>query len=335
MKCFPNLRSCALIITTILVIGVTGISTAQFSESVGITDLEWNPNYTQIAIGQTDGQVLIQEGNGNLIWRFAADPIRIYSLAWSPDGQQLAVGGQEVGIRIWDVPTQTQLDQTFTAEDTGGALVWSPDGNAILSAGWETVQAWDVHTGSPLAESWKASINDMAWNHDGSILIVAGIGLGRLRIEEQAFQAEYFTEPNPPTFQSVDWNQAGDQVITADGALGTVSLWDVQTGRVVHTLLETDQFIRNAVFVNADQQLVAISFDGGMIYTVDVETGTVQRSTRHDTYLGALAWNPVSSSLAIGGTVVSATNPANASPVGRQSTTLLGFLELLPINLGE
>jgi WD40 repeat protein len=310
----------------------TGLTAAQFSESVGVTDLEWNPDNTQLAIGQTDGQVLIQTTVGRLVWRFTADSARIYSLAWSPNGQRLAVGSQEEGIRIWDVTTQTRLDQTFASEDIGGILVWSPDGNSIVSAGWETVQAWDVRTGQPIADEWKASINDMAWNREGSILIFAGIGLGRLQIEDNEFQVEHFTEPNTPTFHSVDWNQSGDQFITADGALGTVTLWDAQTGRRLKTLLQTDQFIRNAVFVNDSQQIAATSFDGGIIYIVDVNSGEIQQSTRSGTYLGALAWNPVTTRLAIGGTVAMNSISSSTSATGRPSASPLGFLELFPVD---
>src|SRR4051794_13869535 len=82
------------------------------------------------------------------------------SLAFSPDGKKLAIGGTRTalsgpqGVNIWDV-AQAKLEQTLMAPPlkSNGAtdirgLVYSADGK-VLAAGHTCPLLWDLPSGKP------------------------------------------------------------------------------------------------------------------------------------------------------------------------------------------
>lgn len=68
------------------------------------------------------------------------------AVAFSPDGSRMAVGSSFGTIRVWDVATGSPIGKpirhvawggAFPAIDTFQGLVFSPDGNRILTASYE------------------------------------------------------------------------------------------------------------------------------------------------------------------------------------------------------
>jgi WD40 repeat protein/serine/threonine protein kinase len=77
----------------------------------------------------------------------------VYSLAWSPDGSQLASVGKDGQLRFWDMP-EGQLRQAIQAHtDDINSVAWSPDGRLVATAGDDgRVGLWDAATGHSLSE---------------------------------------------------------------------------------------------------------------------------------------------------------------------------------------
>ena len=79
------------------------------------------------------------------------------TVALSPDGRMLAVGGFGRVVRLWDVRTQRLVHEL----DQGGTgafdLEFSPDGRTLVVSGFEPVASlWDVATGAQIGPQLTA-----------------------------------------------------------------------------------------------------------------------------------------------------------------------------------
>jgi WD40 repeat protein len=71
------------------------------------------------------------------------------TVAFSPDGRMLAVGGAHPIVRLVDVRTGKLLHQLDLAGTGAFSLEFSPDGRTLAVSGWESgASLWDVATGS-------------------------------------------------------------------------------------------------------------------------------------------------------------------------------------------
>jgi eukaryotic-like serine/threonine-protein kinase len=118
-------------------------------------------------------------------WR--AEQGEITSLAFSPDGRLLAVGGWE-NVKLWDAVTGAQ--RAVFQQMRTMCLCFSPDGQSLVVGGWPSAESgprlWDVPSGRDLgrlpglsSSPSVAPIVSVGYSHDGKT-IVAGTMEGRV-----------------------------------------------------------------------------------------------------------------------------------------------------------
>ncbi len=122
--------------------GKDGIS---FSEGFSIVA---SPDNKLVAFGQSNGLVNIYETNsGKLIKAFTAHQGRLYSLAFSPDGQSLLTSGGDRTVKIWETSTW-RMTQILRSQFQGYlSAIWLSDNRTVqvtysggFSSGYSTTQ---------------------------------------------------------------------------------------------------------------------------------------------------------------------------------------------------
>jgi WD40 repeat protein len=149
------------------------------------------------------GVSLSCEGSEILFWEAstgtqAKQPILdhpdfIYALAFSPDGNLLASGGQEKAIRLWDMNSGDLVGLPLGGHiDSVTSLAFNPDGRLLASGSLDnTLILWDAAThqpiGKPLVGSPRNALS-FAFSLDSKFLY-AGYGNGEILNWDIDFEA--------------------------------------------------------------------------------------------------------------------------------------------------
>ena len=68
----------------------------------------------------------------------------IWSVAWSPDGKQLATGSWDNSIKLWEANTGKLQHTVQGHKNRVQKIAWSPDGKHLASCGWDgAIKIWD------------------------------------------------------------------------------------------------------------------------------------------------------------------------------------------------
>jgi WD40 repeat protein len=102
------------------------------------------------------------------------------SVAWSPDGRQLAMGSGGV-LKVWNMPAAKEL-LTLVNKENVRSVAWSHDGTRLAAGMGSALKLWNALNGEELLNlSSDADLNSLAWA-SGDTRLVAGFLDGTVRI---------------------------------------------------------------------------------------------------------------------------------------------------------
>jgi WD40 repeat protein len=110
--------------------------------------------------------------------RVEPSPMPLYAVAVSPDGKSLALGCQDGGIHVHDLPTGRRLRVLDGHVGPVFSVVFSPDGASLLSGSSDqTLRRWNASTGEQLAclDVHGGEVYQVGFSGDGRRLVSAGI----------------------------------------------------------------------------------------------------------------------------------------------------------------
>jgi WD40 repeat protein len=123
-----------------------------------VSSVSFSPNGKLLACaseGHWSGHELMSVKGGEVqIWDVAAKKLRTalgksrtekHALAWSPDGNLLAVASSDNVVRLWDLGTGRPRRSVLRHKEPG-AVAFSPDGLALATGGADGTRLWDIQT---------------------------------------------------------------------------------------------------------------------------------------------------------------------------------------------
>lgn len=206
---------------------------------------------------------------------------RLTCLAYSPDGELVASGGQDRVVRIWEHRTGVMRNALFAGHrDWVWAVGWHPEGRLLASGGDDGgVRLWDGLTGERQfrLEGHAAGIRSLSWSPDGRLLATGGRD-GRVVLWEVEGLQQLAAWDFPGPVATVGFDPHGK-------GLAVSGLFFAELRKLDGTVFQTFEVEGRAVMQVGPDGRVYIGDDTGL-RILDARTGN--RIARLDGHQGAV-----------------------------------------------
>ncbi len=258
--------------------------------------------------GQQTGMPISVANSGQLTLFIEVQiPEAVTDVAWSPDGQFLAVTGQS-GLRLYDMTIIQQPPRAFQVPNgPTNAGAFNGDGTLLVTAHQDTiVRVWDTSTGGlrALLRGHMQPVHAVAFSPVSALVASASGGADgaedntvRLWDVDARSQVAILQGHTAPV-TSVGFNPDGT-LLASGGEDNTVRLWDVASG-TPGTVLSNHTAPVRAVIFSPDGSWLLSAGDDTTIQMWEIGPGTQRTLPGQGTPITALAITPDGTLLASG-----------------------------------
>ncbi|KAJ9155237.1 hypothetical protein NKR23_g1597 [Pleurostoma richardsiae] len=226
----------------------------------------------------------------------------VSSVAFSPDGCQLASSSSDCTVKLWDATTGNCVT-TFKGHSMSvSSVAFSPDGRHLVSASYDrTVKLWDITTGTCVItfEGHGGMVYSVSFSPDGYQLASASHDRTVKLWDITTGTCVITFEGHGDIVYSVAFSPDARQLASASYDC-TVKLWDITTGVCILTFEGHSGIINSVTFSPDGRQLASASYD----CTIKLWDITEMRGTCISTFKGhggivtSIAFSPAGHQLA-------------------------------------
>ena len=180
-------------------------------------------------------------------------------VAYSPDGKLISTISLRQEVKLWDANSGELLRTLVGADEPGGYVAFSPDGNIVAGSYTTQVVLWDIPSGEILATLSGGSLEDVAGYN---------VGVGQ-----------------------INFSPDGKYLATANMD-GVSTVWDIDTSSKVLSLMSVETLPPKAIDYSPDGKLLANGGDAGIVRVWDAKGGTELFSRELGGIIHALSFSP-------------------------------------------
>ncbi|KAF9082110.1 hypothetical protein BGX23_012797 [Mortierella sp. AD031] len=283
-----------------------------------VTSVAFSPSVFQFASGSGDGTIQVWDApetemgsdidKPGILGLFQAGVTlkgpsgEVRSIAFSPNGLQIASAFDDYILRIWDVATRIFTTALRGHSDEVLGVAYSPDGKRILSCGRDrTLRLWDARAsepgsvlfgstvGFPMRTKLFPDLESSTAHDDGSIRLwnTYAVPLS-LRLEGHSRMIE-----------SVVFSSDGTRVVTGSEDY-SLKVWDTETGRNLHTLTEGGMSVSCVAYSPAGNRFASGSHDTAVRVWDSRTAGIIFTLKGHDDAVLSVCFSPAGDLLVSG-----------------------------------
>ncbi|MEV0648899.1 pentapeptide repeat-containing protein [Phytomonospora sp. NPDC050363] len=284
-----------------------------WGESEMVAAVAWSPQADRIATAHPQGTVSVRSADSGEALQVVRPLTKARTLAWSPDGAHLAVGGDNSFVVIEPGESEA-LARCETLSETR-VLAWSPDGHHIASGHADgTVETWSTtrYTSEDTVHAHPSAVRALAWSPDGTGLFSGGEDgwarrwhVWKLR---EAGSVEHSSSAIRSKVRSLGLSPDGTRLVTAGGADG-IRAWTLgeppkqawqRRDKAEGATAARPDWIRTASWSPDGRHIVSGSEGGELrIWSLD-SGGTIRKRYQHPQAILSADWSGDGTKLATG-----------------------------------
>jgi len=249
----------------------TGQTTASISCDNSISSVVFSPDGRTLATACFNGHVTLWNRSEselkNLLTLEQPPFLQWDSLAFSPDGHTLAIGGGQYHnpgeVVLWDKETRriraTLKGHTNQIRD----IAFSPDGKTIATVNYDrTVRLWDAYSAQELAvaKDHQATLFCVTFSPDGRYIVTAGSD-SMIIIRDHNLAELYPLKGHMDNVKCITFSPNGKTLASSSND-GTVKLWDMEAFEESAGRLWHDAGVYDLAFSPNGKRLVTGSMSG-------------------------------------------------------------------------
>jgi WD40 repeat protein/serine/threonine protein kinase len=240
-----------------------------------ILSVAFSPDGKQIVTGSWDGTARVWEATGgkellsltnhgieiptiHQTIALAGHSARVYSAAFSPDGQRIVTGGSDGTAKVWEAASGRNLLTLAGHRDWVSSVAFSPDGQRIVTGSYDqTAKVWEAANGRELLtlNAHSGAITSVALSPDGQ-RIVTGSEDRTAKVWDQPRGVELPTlKGHTESVRSVAFSPDGQRIVTGSFDM-KAKVWEAASGRLLLTLQGHTAGVRAVTFSPDGKQIV-------------------------------------------------------------------------------
>lgn len=254
---------------------------------VRIAALNYARDRAMVVMRDGSSLKLWDANRGQRVLRLDGSSLDTTPVALSADGSRVAAGGErhslasigqplEYPVSVWDAATGQRVRDFKGHVDGLNALAFSPEGSRLASGGHNgDVKLWDLATGG-LIRSFEAkskppergsysnasnAVTAIAFSPDGKRLLSAGHDATKLYLWDLASGQALRSWEAQPQIAALVFSADGKLAASA-GADFKIQLWEVATGRLLHTFAGHAEKVTGLAFSSDSRRVFSSSYDG-------------------------------------------------------------------------
>jgi eukaryotic-like serine/threonine-protein kinase len=245
-----------------------------------VHDVAFHPQENSFGVVTKDGVVELHDADsGNLMRSFHGHAVRVWSLAFSPNGKRLATASADRTVKIW---TLDRANPWPIAQSNTGArcLSLTRDGKRLATG--EEDGSLTIH---------DLSKRDIVWHRKGDAEGVDG----------DAARDPARVSPEGTAIEAVAMAPAGDRVAASFHSGSRVLVWDVECRERIAEVSIDSSFVTQIMF-SPDGGTLSVAHEDGTITEFETKLWNVLRKFRaHGARLNDIAYSHDGNLLASGG----------------------------------